>query len=629
MARYSDSFIEEVRERADLLEIVGRHVRLKKQGSNWLGLCPFHNEKTPSFSVQPALGFYKCFGCGVGGDIFGFLMKIKGVSFPDVIEEVATSVGMPLPVRGREDSRYRQQRKERQQLLDTVEKARNWFRQQLHNAKGGPARNYLQQRGLKVDIIDRFGLGYAPPGWSNLLNYFGGGKNAESLLEKSGLVKIKENGRSGYDRFRDRIIFPIQDYKGLCIGFGGRLLVQGDPKYINSPETPLYRKGEVLYGMDQAQKAIQREKRVVVVEGYMDLIALANHGIEAVVATLGTALTTTHLRHLWKRSQRICFCFDGDVAGNKAAWRALEQVFNGLEADRHASFLFLPDGEDPDDVVRREGASGFRARVEGAASLTEFFLRQLSQGLNTESPEGRAALVHRARPLLAKIADPLLRELYGESLGQYLGVTWQQAMGVQRTPQLRTPQLRADTVFQRQHRASATAGRDFEQALLAILLRAPDLIVAYEEELGRLELENPQLSELLSEIIVLGTEDAQTFSAEKEQVHREEHEKHDHDASSLWKRLPTTEMVSWTKKILLAEEMEPKSLREEFLGCLLNCQLRHLQRQIDKTTREIDTRPSDNARQFGMLQALKQEQRLLRQRKCHPVSPITTENKPA
>ena len=658
MARYyPDSFIEEVRERADLLEVVGRHVQLKKRGTNWVGLCPFHSEKTPSFSVRPDQGFYKCFGCGVGGDIFNFLMKIKGVGFSDVVEEVATSVGLPLPVSHHEGPLYRQQREERQQLLEMVDKARHWFHQKLHAAEGRPAREYLQRRGLKADTVRLFGLGYAPPGWHNILNHFGGGKNAEILLEKSGLAIVKEKGHSGYDRFRDRIIFPIQDYQGRCIGFGGRLLAQGTPKYINSPETLLYQKGEVLYGMDQAQKAIQREGRVVVVEGYMDLIALANHGIDDVVATLGTALTPSHLRQLWKRTRRICFCFDGDLAGKKAAWRALKQVLSGLEADRHASFLFLPDGTDPDDMVRHEGAQGFRKRVEGATSLTEFLTRQLSQGLNTKSPEGRAAVAYRARPLLAKVADPLLRELYGESLGQYLGVTWSQVMGVPQSPPSRKPPplqagLRSyadpplhasgpplhfdkplhagSTARRRQHKQHkvTTTGRDFEQALLAILMRAPDLVVTHEEELGQLELENPQLSRLLSELIHLGT--AQSQKPEEDgQADREIHEWHSNGKSWLWKQLPTTEMLSWAEKILIAEEVEPESLQEEFCGCLLNCQLRHLQRQIDKITQEIDTESGNNARQFGMLQALMQEQKRLLLRKCHPVSATMVESKPA
>ena len=632
MVRYPDSFIEELRERADLLDIVGRHVLLKKQGSSWQGLCPFHHEKTPSFGVRPDQGYFKCFGCGAGGDIFNFIMKIKSLSFYEAIEDLAAAVGLPLPTDRHENSQHRQQREQQQQLLDIIDKARVWFRQQMESPRGNLARDYLHHRGLKKETIEHFGLGYAPPGWRNLLDAFGGGKNVEDLLVKAGLVIFKEDDRSGYDRFRDRIIFPIQNYQGRCIGFGGRLLAKGEPKYINSPETPLYRKGEVLYGLDQAQQSIRQEDRVIVVEGYMDLVALANHGIQTVVATLGTALTASHLRHIWKRTRHICFCFDGDKAGREAAWRALEMVLDGLEADHHVQFLFLPDGSDPDDVVRREGAQGFRARWEKATSLMAFFLRHLAQGLNTESPEGRAALVHRARPLLAKVADPLLRALYTDNLGQFLGIDRLQVpSAVQaggRAESWTTPSLPPNSqIYRRQRGTVLVQGRNFEQALLAILLRAPDLIASHEEELCRLELENPQLSKLLSALIDLGSMEAPFFpahrSAENNSVAPQ------NAGERLWKRLPNPEMRVWAEEILLAEEMSPELFREEFDGCLLNCQLRYLQRQIEQTTREINALPGDNSRQFGILRALKQEQKILRQRKCLPVLSATVGSEPA
>ena len=686
MAHYPDSFVEEVRERADLLAVVGRYVLLKKQGSNWMGLCPFHNEKTPSFNVHPGQGFYHCFGCGVGGDIFGFLMKIKGLSFPEAIEEVAIGAGLTPPEGRHEEAGYRRKREERQSLLEILDKARHWFCQRLQAVEGGAARAYLQRRGVSAESIERFALGYAPPGWRHLLDHFGGGRNAESLLEKAGLVVLKEKDGSGYDRFRDRIIFPIQDYRGRCIGFGGRLLAQGEPKYINSPETLLYRKGEVLYGMDQAQQAIQREERVLVVEGYMDLVALANHGVNAVVATLGTALTAVHLRHLWKRTRRICFCFDGDAAGRKAAWRAVEQVLDGLEPDRHAHFLFLPEGMDPDDFKPREGAEGFRTRWAEAVPLMTFFFRHLAQGLNTEGPEGRAAMVHRARPLLAKVADPLLRELYGDSLGQYLGMDRHQVrlmdlsgaarpgvegvarasgqgvarasgqgvarasgQGVARASGQGVARASGQGVArasgQGVARASGhimarvrpnqpkpwatgqagqtAAGRDFEQALVAMVLRDPELVVTHEEALSCLDLENPQLSDLLSALLDSETRQAHASvtqgalarGVEGAGESAGEPEKH----LRLRERLPTAEMVAWAREILLAEETTPEWLQEEFSGSLLSCQLRHLQRQIDQTTREIATMSGDTVRQFGVLQALKQEQKRLRQRKCRPV----------
>lgn len=607
MALYSDTFIGEVRDRANILDVVSRHVRLKKQGANWLGLCPFHGEKTPSFSVRPDQGFYKCFGCGVGGDLFDFLIRIRGIGFTEAVEEVANSVGLALPVQGREDAAQRQRQEERRLLLETVEKARIWFCKQLQSAEGGVARAYLQRRGLKTETIDRFGLGYAPPGWRNLLDYFGGDQNAALRLEQVGLL-IRGEGRPGYDRFRARIIFPIWDYRGHCIGFGGRVLAQGEPKYINSPETLLYRKGEVLYGLNQAQSAIQRTDRVVVVEGYLDLIALADRGVDAVVATLGTALTAAHLRQLWKRTRRICFCFDGDTAGRKAAWRALELVLDGLQADQHAHFLFLPDGEDPDDVVRREGAQGFQARIENATPLMTFFLRQLSEGLDTTSPEGRVAVFHRARPMLAKVFDPLLRELYHERLSQYLDLPRhsvadeQESTVIDRGVPLFVPPPVQTSRFTPSFQGEPASGRDFERALMAMLLNAPDLLMTYEEELGRLELENAPLAGLLSELLTLGS----TLV--------------DGSASPLWQRLPSATWRDQAEAILLTEEVQLDALHAEFLGCLLTCQLRHLNKQISQKKREIEAGLGDSDHQLGMLFALKQEKKRLQQRKCSPVA---------
>lgn len=642
MARYPDSFIEEVKERSDLLEVIGRHVSLKKQGANWLGLCPFHGEKTPSFSVRPDQGFYKCFGCGVGGNVFNFLMKLTGMGFTEALEEMASRVGLPLPTKGGGASHQRQQG-EREQQRAILDQVRQWFRQQLSADVGAPARAYLRQRGLTEDTIERFGLGYAPPGWRTLLNHFGGGKQAAQLLAQAGLVVIKEQGKGGYDRFRNRIVFPIHDHRGRCVGFGGRLLVQGTPKYINSPETLLYQKGRILYGMDRAGQAIQRAQRVVVVEGYMDVIALANHGMDAVVATLGTALTTHHLSRLWKRTKRICFCFDGDTAGKKAAWRALEQVLHGLEADRHATFLFLPDGEDPDDLVRREGLEGFRTRVEQATSLTQFLFHHLSQDLTIETPEGQAAVMHRARPLLASVSDPLLRELYGKSLGHYLGVPGrhvQERLPLSRSspPRPRPPNLRmppgphAGGVYAGYTRQSepavAPAGRDFEQTLLVLLLRAPGLIEQYEEELGRLELDNPMFSTLLSELVNLSVTDPPLLAAGEggmddgvDDADTGAYAWRIDDTVQLWKRLPTAEMVACAERMLREETIDPDTVQEEFLGCLLSCQIRHLKGQIQQVRREIDTSLEGHTRQFAMLQALKQEQERLRKRKCHLVSP--------
>ncbi len=633
MARYPDSFIEEVRERVDLLELVGRHVNLKKNGVNWSGLCPFHSEKTPSFSVRPDKGFFKCFGCGTGGDAFKFIMKIKGLEFYEAIEELAASCGLPLPETRRESPETIREREERRQLLDLMNRVRAWFREQLAGPRGQPARDYLQHRGLTAETLQRFHIGYAPPGWSHLLDHFGGGEAAAMALEKVGLVTRRPEGGNRYDRFRDRIIFPIHDHQNRCVGFGGRLMGDGHPKYINSPETPLYHKGQLLYGLHLAQEAIQREGWVLVVEGYMDLLALSNRGINAVVATLGTALTGDHLHRLWRRSRRIHFCFDGDKAGRDAAWRALERVMDGLQADRHADFLFLPDGRDPDDMIRQEGEKAFRQRLREALSLTQLLTQRLSDGLDLNDPEGRAALVHRARPLLWRVADPLLRELYAQSIGQPFDIPADQVLGpapnessVGRNhppppgfpspppsepphgwPPPGTMAGRRSGAGERwsprrlgAERAGGTPthGLNIERTLLALILNFPPLFLEREEALSGQKLENPQLFRLLSELIELGAE----LDEESESWPLE--------------RISDTSLAALAQNILLEteetiERLSPEAVHAELDGCLKAIQGQQLDRQIDQTTREIGSGRGDLSRLMPMLRALQQERKLL------------------
>ncbi|MBF0371374.1 MAG: DNA primase [Magnetococcales bacterium] len=579
MGYYPDSFLEEIRNRIDLLEVIGRHVTLKKAGVNWQGLCPFHNEKTPSFSVHPDKGIFKCFGCGAGGDAFGFVMKIKGVEFPEAIEELAGEAGLPLPETRREDPRQKKEKAEREQLLALVAAARDAFQEQLQAPNGRSARDYLQKRGLQPETIERFGLGFAPPGWRFLLDRFGGGEAAVNSLIRAGLAIRKESGGKPYDRFRERIIFPINDLRGRCVGFGGRALGSGEPKYLNSPETPLYHKGEILYGLDLAQESIRRENRAVVVEGYMDLIALADRGITNVAATLGTAFTLRHMQLLWRRSGRLVFCFDGDNAGRQAAWRALEQVLDGLQADRHAHFLFLPQGEDPDDVVSREGAEGFKARLDRATPLMEFLYRYLKKDLNLEGAEGQAALVHRAGPLLAKVADPLLKTLFAEELGKRLGLSGEHvvnALGQVRRkppPTVSTPIRRRELPMGRpvpEKALPGPMGRDYEKVLLAQLLRFPNFAVEYEEDLGGLVLKNRQFSAILSELLELGYQMEQPLTA--------------------WplERFSQPVLADLAQGILRSEELHLGRAEEEFIGCLrtiLKTQLKAQKQQLREDNR--------------------------------------------
>ena len=345
-------FIQTLLSRVDIVEVIDRYVPLKKAGANYVACCPFHNEKTPSFSVSPGKQFYHCFGCGAHGTAVGFLMEYGGKAFPDAVEELARDAGMEVPRVERPGER--EKRDEAQDLNELLLAAARFYRSQLKDAPR--AIDYLKSRGLTGEIAARFGIGYSPDAWRGLEAVFP--KYDAPELDAAGLVINGEGGKR-YDRFRDRVMFPIHDSRGRVIGFGGRVMGAGEPKYLNSPETPVFSKGRELYGLYLARNAIRDAGRVVVVEGYMDVVALAQHGVEYAVATLGTATTPTHVQKLFRLTDTVVFCFDGDNAGRKAAWRALENTLPMLADGKNAVFLFLPDGEDPDDYVRKRGRAAF------------------------------------------------------------------------------------------------------------------------------------------------------------------------------------------------------------------------------------------------------------------------------
>ncbi|MEW5781952.1 MAG: DNA primase [Pseudomonadota bacterium] len=396
-----ESFIQELLSRVDIVDVIERYVPLKKACANYQACCPFHTEKTPSFTVSPTKQFYHCFGCGAHGSAIGFLMQYSGLSFVEAVEELAGSIGLPVP---REVSARSQEKTRQQPLTERMARAARFYKEQL---KASPkAIDYLKGRGLTGEIAAKYGLGYAPDDWQGLAQVFA--DYADPAMVECGLVIDNEQGRR-YDRFRDRIMFPIQDSRGNVIGFGGRVIGQGEPKYLNSPETPLFRKGEELYGLPQARQAIRAEGSVIVVEGYMDVVALAQFGVNNAVATLGTATTPVHVRKLLRLADKVVFCFDGDAAGRKAAWRALEASLEVLADGKLIGFLFLPTEHDPDSFVRAEGAEVFRRLAAQPTTLTEFLMRELKSGVDLITPEGRARLVHEAKPFLTKLAAPLLR----------------------------------------------------------------------------------------------------------------------------------------------------------------------------------------------------------------------------
>ncbi len=396
------SFIQDLLARVDIVDVIEPYLPLKKGGANYFACCPFHGEKSPSFSVSPSKQFYHCFGCGAHGSAIGFLMEYSGLPFVEAVKELASRAGLQVPQEGVDGPRI--EAGQNDALVDAMSRAARFYRDQLKHAPTAIA--YLKRRGVSGEVAARFGIGYAPDDWQGLQKTFTD-YESKTLLD-AGLVIENEAGRR-YDRFRNRIIFPIQDRRGRVIAFGGRVLDGGEPKYLNSPETPLFEKGRELYGLTQAQKSIRDSGYALVVEGYMDVVALAQFDIGNAVATLGTATTPHHIHALLRHSQRIVFCFDGDAAGRKAARRGLESALEALRDDVTLAFLFLPEQHDPDSFVRAEGSEAFRQAAVAATPLATFLLNELKASCPPDTAEGRARLVHEAKPLVTRIAAPMLR----------------------------------------------------------------------------------------------------------------------------------------------------------------------------------------------------------------------------
>jgi DNA primase len=413
MALIPQSFIADLLNRVDIVDVVGQHVKLKKAGANYQGLCPFHSEKSPSFSVSPTKQFYHCFGCGAHGSAISFLMEYSGLGYVDAIEDLARSAGLDVPRQERTANDVARQQ-QAMALSEVMSSAADWYRQQL---KGNTrAVEYLKGRGLTGEIAKRYSLGYAPDAWQGLEAVFGTYSNeelAKTLLEGGLLIQSEQTETNQpvkrYDRFRDRIMFPIRNPKGQTIGFGGRILDQGEPKYLNSPETPLFSKGNTLYGLFEARQAIRAQEYVLVCEGYMDVVALAQLGFPNAVATLGTACTANHVRMLLRQTDKVVFSFDGDSAGQRAAQRALEACLPLMTDDKEIRFLFLPTEHDPDSYVRLFGAPAFEKAIKEALSISSFFFKIVSQGNELTTPEGRAHTHHAAKSLLLSMPPIALR----------------------------------------------------------------------------------------------------------------------------------------------------------------------------------------------------------------------------
>ena len=416
--RIPQHFIDELIARTDIIEVIGSRVQLKRAGREYKACCPFHDEKTPSFTVSADKQFFHCFGCGAHGTALGFVMEYDHLGFIEAVEDLAARAGLEVPREGGGSAPAQPH----DEVYVALERAALFYRQAL----GGEAkaRDYLVNRGVAPEIIQRFGIGYAPARWDALLDRYGATEEERQVLHRAGLVieRQAEPGRAHmpgfYDRFRDRVMFPIRDTRGRAIGFGGRVLDASEPKYLNSPETELFHKGRELYGLFECRQATRSLQRLLVVEGYMDVVSLHQAGITYAVATLGTATTPEHLQRIFRLVGEVVFCFDGDRAGRAAAWRALENAVSEVKQGRQVRFLFLPDGHDPDTLVREEGAEAFEARLASALPLSDYLIRELSARSDPTSVDGRAKLVELARPLIRRIPSDVYRELLVSQLAE-------------------------------------------------------------------------------------------------------------------------------------------------------------------------------------------------------------------
>jgi DNA primase len=430
-------FIDQLLNRVDIVDYIDSRVTLrKKTGSNFFACCPFHNEKSPSFSVSQTKQFYYCFGCGAHGNAIDFIMQFDRLSFPEAIEALARQAGMEVP---RQSVSYSSEKVAAQKTLyDLMEQVAKFYQTQLRqHSQGERAIEYFKQRGVSGTVAKEFGLGLAPTGWDNVLQAFE--KNKQALFETGMLIKKDEGGF--YDRFRDRVMFPIHDRRGRIIGFGGRIIDKGEPKYLNSPETPIFQKGHELYGLYHAIKANRQLTRVIVVEGYMDVIALFQHEITYAVATLGTATSANHLERLFRHTPEIIFCFDGDQAGRTAAWRALQVTLPLMHDGVQVRFMFLPDNEDPDSLVRKEGKTGFEERIKKSSTISDFFFQTLATQTDVMSTDGRARYVKLATDMLKQLPAGIFQQMMMAELAKKARIDVEQLMPRQITarPSAKTP----------------------------------------------------------------------------------------------------------------------------------------------------------------------------------------------
>ncbi|MGY0620530.1 DNA primase [Lysobacter sp. A378] len=548
MARIPDAFIDDLLARSDIVELVGARVPLKRQGKEYSARCPFHDERSPSFTVSPTKQFYHCFGCGAHGTAISFLMNYDRLEFLDAVDELAKHAGMEVP----RDTRQRNANPDGQALFDAMAAAATFFQQQL--ADSTKARTYLDGRGVDAETRARFHIGYAPDGFNALRDALGTDQRQTSLLERGGLFSKSDSGRI-YDKFRDRVMFPIHDRRGRAIGFGGRVLdADANPKYLNSPETELFHKGRELYGLWQVRQAHNKIPRLIVVEGYMDVVALFQHGVDTAVATLGTATTPDHAELLFRNAADVYFCFDGDRAGRAAAWRAVESILPRMKDGRQGFFLFLPDGEDPDSIVRREGASGFDQRCQAATPLSQYLFDSLSSDVNLGTLEGKGRLAERAKPLLAQIPEGAFADLMQQRLTELTGVGARTSTATTHVPVQRA----------RAGHGRATPRRSLVRSAILLLLQQPALALELEPPFRFAALQQPGI-DLLVDLLGLVYErpDIGTGALIEHFADRQEHE-------------------SLQKLAVVSLPGDESTLREELLDTIAQLNRQTLQQRVDE-----------------------------------------------
>ncbi len=558
-----DSFKQDLLNRVDVVDVVSRYVQLKKGGANFQGLCPFHTEKSPSFTVSPTKQFYHCFGCGAHGNAIGFLMAYASMGYVDAVKDLAAQAGMTVPETPRTPQET--QRREREtDLYAVMEKAMEFYRSRLKESPNAVA--YLKGRGLTGEIAARFRIGYAPDDWQALKNVFTA--YDDKSLADTGLVIDNDEGRR-YDRFRDRVMFPIFNQRGSVIGFGGRVMGEGEPKYLNSPETALFEKGRELYGLSQARDAIRAAGRVLVVEGYMDVVALAQYGVGYAVATLGTATTPVHITKLLRQADEIVFCFDGDRAGRKAAWRALEVSLPLAVDTKPMRFLFLPAEDDPDSFVRKHGQEAFEKLAREAQTLSGYLLGELRSEADLSTPEGRSKFLTEAKPHLQKITAPGLKLQLVKEVASQARVSQEEA---ERLMEIRSP---GERTFTRAApaRSRAPSINSQEQNLLRCVMARPSLAASLDVDL---------LDERLAESAALRTiaawlevEEVPSYNMLVERMRGTEHE----------------DVVSRAETAMLAHGPDEDSAEPEFRQIVLSLHIKRKNEEIEDLKREATTRP--------------------------------------